>query len=43
MATAGAILGLVVPGITVDDISATRKTLPDFPLSWSAMLAGESG
>ncbi|MGH3753992.1 MAG: 3-phosphoshikimate 1-carboxyvinyltransferase [Pseudonocardiaceae bacterium] len=43
MATAGAILGLVVPGITVDDITATTKTLPDFPLSWSAMLAGEAG
>jgi 3-phosphoshikimate 1-carboxyvinyltransferase len=43
MATAGAILGLVVPGIAVDDIAATSKTLPDFPLSWSVMLAGDSG
>ncbi len=40
MATAGAILGLVVPGIAVDDIAATSKTLPQFPASWSAMLAG---
>jgi 3-phosphoshikimate 1-carboxyvinyltransferase len=40
MATAGAILGLVVPGIAVDDIAATSKTLPGFPASWSAMLAG---
>ncbi len=40
MATAGAILGLVVPGITVDDIAATSKTLPQFPANWSAMLAG---
>jgi 3-phosphoshikimate 1-carboxyvinyltransferase len=40
MATAGAILGLVVPGIAVDDIAATSKTLPRFPASWSAMLAG---
>lgn len=40
MATAGAIIGLVVPGIAVDDIAATSKTLPDFPLSWSTMLAG---
>jgi 3-phosphoshikimate 1-carboxyvinyltransferase len=40
MATAGAILGLVVPGITVDDIAATSKTLPEFSASWSAMLAG---
>jgi 3-phosphoshikimate 1-carboxyvinyltransferase len=40
MATAGAILGLVVPGIAVDDIAATTKTLPGFPAAWSAMLAG---
>jgi 3-phosphoshikimate 1-carboxyvinyltransferase len=43
MATAGAILGLVVPGIAVDDIAATTKTLPQFPASWSAMLAGDAG
>lgn len=40
MATAGAILGLMVPGLTVDDISATTKTLPDFPAMWAATLAG---
>jgi 3-phosphoshikimate 1-carboxyvinyltransferase len=43
MATAGAILGLVVPGVAVDDIAATTKTLPEFPASWSAMLAGGAG
>jgi 3-phosphoshikimate 1-carboxyvinyltransferase len=43
MATAGAILGLVVPGIAVDDIAATTKTLPEFPASWAAMLAGGDG
>ncbi|MDQ4009658.1 MAG: 3-phosphoshikimate 1-carboxyvinyltransferase [Actinomycetota bacterium] len=43
MATAGAILGLVVPGIAVDDIAATTKTLPEFRASWSAMLAGGDG
>lgn len=43
MATAGAILGLVVPGIAVDGIAATTKTLPEFPASWSAMLAGGAG
>jgi 3-phosphoshikimate 1-carboxyvinyltransferase len=43
MATAGAILGLVVPGIAVDDIAATTKTLPQFPASWSAMLVGGAG
>jgi 3-phosphoshikimate 1-carboxyvinyltransferase len=43
MATAGAILGLVVPGIAVDDIAATTKTLPEFPASWARMLAGGDG
>jgi 3-phosphoshikimate 1-carboxyvinyltransferase len=38
MATAGAVLGLVVDGVRVDDIAATSKTLPDFPAMWSAML-----
>ncbi len=42
MATAGAILGLAVPGVTVDDIGATSKTLPDFPGMWAAMLTGGS-
>jgi len=40
MATAGAILGLVVPGVTVDDIDTTGKTLPGFPAMWTVMLAG---
>jgi 3-phosphoshikimate 1-carboxyvinyltransferase len=40
MATAGAVLGLVVDGLEVDDIRATSKTLPDFPAMWSAMLVG---
>jgi 3-phosphoshikimate 1-carboxyvinyltransferase len=43
MATAGAILGLAVPGIAVDDIAATAKTLPEFSASWSAMLVGDAG
>ncbi|THG28550.1 3-phosphoshikimate 1-carboxyvinyltransferase [Naasia lichenicola] len=38
MATAGAILGLAVPGIIVDDITTTAKTMPDFPKLWSQML-----
>ena len=40
MATAGAVLGLVVDDVRVDDIAATSKTLPDFPAMWSAMLGG---
>ena len=38
MATAGAVLGLAVDGIEVDDIACTTKTLPDFPGMWSALL-----
>lgn len=39
MATAGAILGLVVPGIEVQDIATTAKTMPEFPQMWANMLA----
>lgn len=38
MATAGAILGLVVPGVEVDDIGTTSKTLPGFETLWANML-----
>jgi 3-phosphoshikimate 1-carboxyvinyltransferase len=38
MATAGAVLGLVVDDVRVDDIGCTTKTLPDFPGMWSALL-----
>ncbi|GHD18412.1 3-phosphoshikimate 1-carboxyvinyltransferase [Nocardiopsis kunsanensis] len=39
MATSGAVLGLAVPGIEVEDIATTRKTLPDFPGLWSEVLS----
>ncbi|UUL75017.1 3-phosphoshikimate 1-carboxyvinyltransferase [Pseudarthrobacter sp. Fe7] len=39
MATAGAILGLAVDGVQVEDIATTAKTMPDFPLLWAGMLA----
>lgn len=42
MATAGAIVGLRVPGVEVEDIATTSKTLPDFPRMWSDMLTGQS-
>jgi 3-phosphoshikimate 1-carboxyvinyltransferase len=38
LATAGAVIGLVVPGIEVENIATTRKTLPDFPVLWSSLL-----
>ena len=41
MATAGAIVGLRVPGVEVEDIGTTAKTLPDFPQMWADMLAGQ--
>ncbi|HET8640410.1 MAG TPA: 3-phosphoshikimate 1-carboxyvinyltransferase [Pseudonocardiaceae bacterium] len=40
LATAGAIIGLVVPGVEVDDIACTSKTIPDFPGTWAAMSTG---
>jgi 3-phosphoshikimate 1-carboxyvinyltransferase len=39
LATAGAVLGLVVKDIEVENIETTRKTLPDFPGLWSSLLA----
>ncbi|MBX9471238.1 3-phosphoshikimate 1-carboxyvinyltransferase [Microcella sp.] len=38
MATAGAIIGLAVDGVLVDDIGSTSKTLPQFPTLWHALL-----
>jgi 3-phosphoshikimate 1-carboxyvinyltransferase len=38
MATAGAIIGLRVPGVVVDDIATTAKTLPGFDRMWARML-----
>ncbi|MEQ9999695.1 3-phosphoshikimate 1-carboxyvinyltransferase [Corynebacterium sp. KPL4015] len=38
MATAGAILGLKVPDIQIEDISTTSKTLPGFARMWETML-----
>ncbi|TQJ33010.1 3-phosphoshikimate 1-carboxyvinyltransferase [Arthrobacter sp. SLBN-122] len=43
MATAGAILGLAVEGVQVEDIGTTAKTMPDFPQLWAGMLAQEAG
>ncbi len=38
MATAGAIIGLRVEGVEVDDIETTAKTLPGFARMWEKML-----
>jgi 3-phosphoshikimate 1-carboxyvinyltransferase len=42
MATAGAIIGLRVPGIEIEDITVTSKTMPGFELLWSKMLGATS-
>ncbi len=42
MATAGAIVGLRVPGVEVDDIGTTAKTLPGFEMLWDAMLSAST-
>jgi 3-phosphoshikimate 1-carboxyvinyltransferase len=38
MAQAGALLGLVVPEILLDDISCTDKTMPEFEHLWTKMI-----
>ena len=38
MATSGAIIGLVVPGVEVENIGTTSKTLPEFPELWSTLV-----
>ena len=39
MATAGAIIGLAVAGVEVDDVATTAKTLPQFVDLWTELLA----
>ena len=38
MAQAGALLGLVVPDVQLDDIGCTAKTMPEFPELWQSMI-----
>jgi 3-phosphoshikimate 1-carboxyvinyltransferase len=39
MATAGAIIGLAVEGVQVEDIGTTSKTMPEFPQLWQQLCA----
>jgi 3-phosphoshikimate 1-carboxyvinyltransferase len=39
MATAGAIIGLAVDGVVIENIATTAKTLPDFPQMWAEMVS----
>ncbi len=43
MATAGAIIGLRVAGVQVEDIATTGKTMPEFPRRWQDMLDAVDG
>jgi len=38
LATTGALVGLRVPGVVVDDIGTTAKTMPQFAQLWQGML-----
>ena len=42
LATAGAMIGLAIDGIQVENIATTQKTLPDFPGTWQQMLDSKS-
>ncbi|WP_327680506.1 3-phosphoshikimate 1-carboxyvinyltransferase [Kitasatospora sp. NBC_00458] len=40
LATAAAVIGLAVPGVLVENVATTAKTLPDFPAMWDELLTG---
>ena len=42
IATAGALIGLRVPGVEIDHIETTAKTMPEFPALWTGMLSGSA-
>ena len=43
MVMAAAVLGLAVPGVTVENVATTAKTFPDFPAVWAAAISGATG
>jgi len=42
MATAGAIIGLRVSGITIEDVSVVSKTMPEFVSAWNELLESKA-
>jgi 3-phosphoshikimate 1-carboxyvinyltransferase len=38
MAMAGAVLGLAISDLVIEDIATTSKTLPDFANMWQEMV-----
>lgn len=41
MVMSGAVLGLAVPGLVIEDVGTVAKTLPEFTRLWERMLAGD--
>lgn len=41
MATTGAVIGLRVPDLLVQDVATTSKTLPNFPALWASTIQGQ--
>lgn len=39
MATAGCAIALAVPGVLIENVETTAKTMPDFPAQWTALAA----
>lgn len=39
MAHAGAVIGLVTPGVHIDNVATTSKTMPTFPQLWQSLAA----
>lgn len=39
LAHAAAVIGLVVPGVVLDDVACTSKTMPEFPTVWRSIVA----
>jgi 3-phosphoshikimate 1-carboxyvinyltransferase len=42
LAHAGALLGLVTPGVELDDVGCTSKTMPNFVATWSRLVGAAS-
>ncbi len=40
MAMAAAVLGLRVPGVVIENVETTAKTLPGFAARWTRLLDG---
>ena len=40
LATAGAVIGLLAEGVSIENIETTRKTLPNFASMWSELVGG---